>query len=178
MLLEWWWCCDRRCRRRNCWYKLIQRRPEGNLWRNSCSSMSVCRHYFENCWFSLAILGHFHGSVFVTIHARRFLEGLSCQTRPIISLVNLCLVHLSDSAFLDDLDHIATCFDKTTKLRFRNSEEPQYVKFGSTKDNDKSYNIRFGQLKLMGRVLFIWLDWMCLILVFLGLMLPNSFNHL
>ncbi|KAF8805121.1 hypothetical protein BYT27DRAFT_7105301 [Phlegmacium glaucopus] len=76
---------------------------------------------------------HFHGSVFVTMHARLFLES-----------------YLADSPFLDDLDHIVHCFDKTTKLRFRKANEPQYVKFGSTRDNDESYNIRFGQLKLMG----------------------------
>ncbi|KAF8805120.1 hypothetical protein BYT27DRAFT_7243300 [Phlegmacium glaucopus] len=76
---------------------------------------------------------HFHGSVFVTMHARLFLES-----------------YLADSPFLDDLDHIVRCFDKTTKLRFRKADEPQYVKFGSTRDNDESYNIRFGQLKLMG----------------------------
>ena len=58
--------------------------------------------------------------------------------------------YLSDSPFLDDLEHIVRCFDKTTKLRFRNANEPEYIKFGSTRDNDKSYNIRLGQLKLMG----------------------------
>ena len=57
---------------------------------------------------------------------------------------------LSDSPFADDIDHIVRCFDKTTKLRFRNAEEPQYIKFGSTRDNDPAYNIRFGQLKLLG----------------------------
>jgi hypothetical protein len=62
----------------------------------------------------------------------------------------LCLAYLSDSPFLDDLDHIVQCFDKTTKLRFNKAEEIEYVKFGSTRDNDESCNIRFGQLKLMG----------------------------
>ncbi|KAF8805124.1 hypothetical protein BYT27DRAFT_7339733 [Phlegmacium glaucopus] len=76
---------------------------------------------------------HFHGSVFVTMHARLFLEN-----------------YLADSFFLDDLDHIIRCFDKTTKLRFKKAEEPQYVKFGSTRDNNENYNIRFGQLKLTG----------------------------
>jgi hypothetical protein len=98
------------------------------------------------------IPGYFHGSVFVTFHAREFLEGMSCRNGSIISLVisSACLDHLSDSPFLDDLDHIIRCFDKTTKLRFRKAEEPEYVKFGSTRDNDESCNIRFGQLKLMG----------------------------
>jgi hypothetical protein len=60
------------------------------------------------------------------------------------------LDYLQGSTFLEDLDHIVSCFDKTTKLRFRNSDEPQYVKFGGTRDNDPSYNIRFGQLRLRG----------------------------
>ena len=42
------------------------------------------------------------------------------------------------------------CFDKTTKPRFRDDEEPQYVKFGSTRENDQTVGIRFGQLKLSG----------------------------
>ena len=57
---------------------------------------------------------------------------------------------LAESNFLDDLDHIVGCFDKTTKLRFRNAEEPQFVKFGSTRDNDGECNIRYGQLKMTG----------------------------
>jgi len=44
------------------------------------------------------------------------------------------------------------CFDKTTKLRFRDSKDFQYIKFGSTRDTDEKYNIRFGQLKLQGFV--------------------------
>jgi len=57
---------------------------------------------------------------------------------------------LSDSKFVDDVDHIATCFDKTTKPRFRNVDEPQYIKFGGARDNDEMSNIRFGQMKLPG----------------------------
>ncbi|KAH9485816.1 Heat shock 70 kDa protein 12B [Psilocybe cubensis] len=57
---------------------------------------------------------------------------------------------LEESDFIDDLDHIVRCFDKTTKPRFRNAEEPQYIKFGSTRDNDPECNIRLGQLRLAG----------------------------
>ena len=60
---------------------------------------------------------------------------------------------LADSPFIEDLDHIIRCFDKTTKLRFRNIDGPQYIKFGSTRDNDEAHGIRFGQLKLQGCVL-------------------------
>jgi len=57
---------------------------------------------------------------------------------------------LDDSPFSDDIDHLIRCFDKTTKPRFRNADEPQYIKFGSTRDNDDTHNIRFGQLKVAG----------------------------
>ncbi|KAG2016352.1 hypothetical protein CC2G_009524 [Coprinopsis cinerea AmutBmut pab1-1] len=76
---------------------------------------------------------HFHGSVFVSIHARLFLEGF-----------------LAESDFVEDIDHIVRCFDKSTKVRFSSDKQPQYVKFGGTRDNDESCNIRFGQLKLAG----------------------------
>jgi len=57
---------------------------------------------------------------------------------------------LNDSPFADDVDLISECFDKTTKPRFRNSLDPQYIKFGSARDNDPNCGIRFGQLKLTG----------------------------
>ncbi|RXW25679.1 hypothetical protein EST38_g186 [Candolleomyces aberdarensis] len=66
---------------------------------------------------------HFFGSVFVTVHAR---------------------------VFLDDLDHIVKCFDKSTKVRFNNDTQTEYIKFGGTRDNDPSCNIKYGQLKLPG----------------------------
>ena len=64
--------------------------------------------------------------------------------------LKLSIDFLSDSPYIDDLDHIIRCFDKTTKLRFRDANEPQYVKFGSARDNDEAFSIRFGQLKLLG----------------------------
>ena len=94
--------------------------------------------------------GHLHGSVFVSILCRLFLEGTrfipnhhSTHTLTIIGF-------LAESDFLEDLGHIVMCFDKTTKLRFRNADEPQFVKFGSTRDNDEDCNIRYGQLKMTG----------------------------
>ena len=58
--------------------------------------------------------------------------------------------YLEGSDFLDEIDHIVSCFDKTTKIRFKDDKDPQYIKFGSTRDNDANYNVRFGQLKLSG----------------------------
>lgn len=62
---------------------------------------------------------------------------------------------LTGSPFFDDLDHITECFDKTTKPRFRNESDPQYIKFGGTRDNDQNHGIRFGQLKLAGCILLL-----------------------
>ena len=59
---------------------------------------------------------------------------------------------LAESDFLDDLDHIVRCFDRTTKIRFSDDKQAQFIKFGSTRDNDASVGIRFGQLKLTGSV--------------------------
>ncbi|RXW20477.1 hypothetical protein EST38_g5375 [Candolleomyces aberdarensis] len=76
---------------------------------------------------------HFYGSIFVSIHARLFLQDL-----------------LKDSDYIEDLDHIVRCFDKTTKIRFSDDKQTQYIKFGSTRDKDEEVGIRFGQLKLNG----------------------------
>ena len=94
-------------------------------------------------------VGRFHGSVFVTVRAQLFLEGVPCAL-PNVDNAQCCSDHLRDSPFLVDIGQIVTCFDKTTKLRFLDSDEPQYIKFGGTRDNDQSCNIRFGQLKLLG----------------------------
>ena len=51
-----------------------------------------------------------------------------------------------------DIEYIARCFDESSKVRFRDVESPQYIKFGSAKDNDVRANIRFGQLKLPGKI--------------------------
>ncbi|KAF9523699.1 hypothetical protein CPB83DRAFT_862504 [Crepidotus variabilis] len=79
---------------------------------------------------------YFHGSVFVTLAAKEFIQKV-----------------LSQSDFLNDLEHISACFDKTTKLRFRDDKEPQYIKFGGTRENDSTAGIRFGQMKLEGAVM-------------------------
>lgn len=76
---------------------------------------------------------HFSGSFFVTQRARTFIEN-----------------KLAGTAFAGEVENITECFDKTTKLRFRNSDEPAYIKFGSMKDKDLMLDIRAGQLKVAG----------------------------
>jgi len=50
----------------------------------------------------------------------------------------------------ESISQIAAHFDQTTKLRFKNSSEPSYIRFGSMQDRDLDFNIRSGQLKLTG----------------------------
>ncbi|KAJ3514774.1 hypothetical protein NLJ89_g2173 [Agrocybe chaxingu] len=76
---------------------------------------------------------HFQGSVFVTKNAETYLKEL-----------------LQDSRFVEDLHVMTERFDKTTKLRFTNPEEAQFIKFGGVRDQDPDLNIRHGQLKLAG----------------------------
>ena len=66
-------------------------------------------------------------------------------------LTRKLLAFLANSDYLSDLDHICKCFDQNTKIRFKNENDPQFIKFGSTKDNDANVSIRFGQLKMTGK---------------------------
>jgi hypothetical protein len=50
----------------------------------------------------------------------------------------------------EDVKHIAECFDKTTKLIFKNENEPAYIRFGAARDKDPRFDIRMGQMKLPG----------------------------
>ncbi|KIJ17541.1 hypothetical protein PAXINDRAFT_167554 [Paxillus involutus ATCC 200175] len=75
------------------------------------------------------------GSVFVTHRAHAFLRAKLANSR---------------YGAPEILQQMRDEFDKTTKLRFRNAEEPQYIKFGTVRDKDPEYNIRSGQLKLAG----------------------------
>ncbi|KAF8815528.1 hypothetical protein BYT27DRAFT_7249056 [Phlegmacium glaucopus] len=71
---------------------------------------------------------------FVTKRARHFLAG----------------THLSTFFAADIIPLIEKCFDKVTKLSFRNADELQFVRFGTTRDTEASLKIRSGQLKLLG----------------------------
>lgn len=68
---------------------------------------------------------------------------------------------LAKSRFASDISLIENCFDKTTKLSFRNADEPQFVRFGTTRDTDPSLKIRSGQLRLLGYSSpFSWFDFL------------------
>ncbi|KAF8984611.1 hypothetical protein BDQ17DRAFT_1548799 [Cyathus striatus] len=76
---------------------------------------------------------HFCGSVFVTKRAEAFFKD-----------------HLNNSQFIYDVPIITDMFDKKTKRFFKDDKDPQYIRFGTTKDRDLSLGIRAGQLKLPG----------------------------
>ena len=57
---------------------------------------------------------------------------------------------LRNSKYLEDVPQMADCFDKKTKLLFKNKDEPQYIRFGNLRDKDLAVGIRSGQLKLSG----------------------------
>ncbi|THU75593.1 hypothetical protein K435DRAFT_880504 [Dendrothele bispora CBS 962.96] len=78
---------------------------------------------------------HFTGSIFVKDKARQYLQN-----------------KLADSRFLEDIDHICECFDKTTKLTFKNTNEPAFIRFGRARDRDLDVGIKSGQMKLSGEV--------------------------
>jgi hypothetical protein len=76
----------------------------------------------------------------------------SLQPSPCANAYDINKEMLQGSDYLDDAFDIAERFDKTTKLRFRDPEEPQYIKFGTKKDKDPRVGIRYGQIRLNGCV--------------------------
>ncbi|KAJ7841612.1 hypothetical protein B0H14DRAFT_1043954 [Mycena olivaceomarginata] len=77
----------------------------------------------------------FAGSIWVSNRAREHLR-----------------TKLRGSRYAGDVDHIRECFDRTTKLRFRRTDDLQYIKFGRPGDNNEALNITSGQLKLDGGI--------------------------
>ncbi|THU88824.1 hypothetical protein K435DRAFT_761555 [Dendrothele bispora CBS 962.96] len=79
---------------------------------------------------------YFTGSIFnVKDKARQYLQNK---------------LKLAESRFLEDIDYICDCFDKTTKLTFKSPDEPAFIKFGRARDRDLDVGIKSGQMKLSG----------------------------
>ncbi|KAJ3815434.1 hypothetical protein F5876DRAFT_85802 [Lentinula aff. lateritia] len=77
----------------------------------------------------------FAGSIFVTKESRVYFEDKLQGTR-----------------FEEDVPRITECFDQTTKLQFRDRDEPSYVKFGGLRDREPNLDIRSGQMKIPGTI--------------------------
>jgi hypothetical protein len=115
-----------------------------------------CVPFLTSPWFNAATeTGFFKGSIFVTSNAKEFLESELLPLHIYFNQALTCttpLAILQGSRYLEDAPDIARRFDKTTKLRFRDAEEPQFIKFGSLKDKDPRVGIRSGQIRLNGWV--------------------------
>ncbi|KAF9449855.1 hypothetical protein P691DRAFT_727192 [Macrolepiota fuliginosa MF-IS2] len=83
-----------------------------------------------------AAQSYFKGAIFVTRGARKYLDEF-----------------LVGSRFYDNASSMADKFDKTTKLAFRDPNDPQYIKFGNARDRDPNLGIRIGWLKLDGNTI-------------------------
>jgi len=96
---------------------------------------------------------HFYGSEVVTVNARKFIGGES-RKYVVQPFTDFFPDFLAESPFIKELEHIVQRFDVSTRLRFRNQNEYQYVKFREGPErqraNDATHNIRYGQLKLLG----------------------------
>ncbi|KIJ08850.1 hypothetical protein PAXINDRAFT_88270 [Paxillus involutus ATCC 200175] len=75
------------------------------------------------------------GSVFVTQRAHAFIKAKLANSR---------------YGAHDVVQQMKDIFDTTTKLRFRDPGDPQYIRFGAMRDKAPRYDIRSGQLKLAG----------------------------
>ncbi|KAF7296192.1 MYND-type domain-containing protein [Mycena chlorophos] len=74
------------------------------------------------------------GSVFVGRSARRCIEA-----------------KLRNSRYLADAEEIAQRFDESAKLKFRDTDQFSWIKFGSLRDSDEAFGIINGQMKLPGK---------------------------
>ncbi|KAK0209594.1 hypothetical protein IW262DRAFT_1486534 [Armillaria fumosa] len=92
----------------------------------------------------------FTGSIFVTCLADVFLKsGITTCFRLLPHSENFA-EKLKGSQYEGEAELITECFDKTTKHRFRSTNEPAYIKFGTMRDTDTRLDIRSGQMKLAG----------------------------
>ena len=57
---------------------------------------------------------------------------------------------LKESKFKDQVEHMTSVFDKSTKLRFQNPASPAFIRFGTVKDKDVTAGIRAGQIRIAG----------------------------
>ncbi|KAJ7021947.1 hypothetical protein C8F04DRAFT_972126, partial [Mycena alexandri] len=87
----------------------------------------------------------------VTKHTRKL--RLHNVSSPLLLLRHVCSVRLDrlrNSRYRGDIENITEVFDTSAKLSFRGDEELSFIKFGSTRDDEPSCNIRRGQLRIPG----------------------------
>ena len=97
------------------------------------------------------ILGLLQGGEFVTARARAMVQS-AFHILTIDRLLNPQPGKLKGSKFdtPEDLDAFSQKFDEGVKRVFSKVQPPQYVKFGSPRDNDPDCGIKAGRLALTG----------------------------
>ena len=118
-------------------------------------SVSCCFQVYLRRVGSIAYLksGRLQGSVYVTRRATSWLEGLFLLQISRVSIPDRCFLgKLKDSKYgtRQDIAQMASVFDKTTKLSFRNEADMGHIHFGSPRDKDLSVGINRGQMKIPG----------------------------
>jgi hypothetical protein len=98
--------------------------------------------------------GVFQGSIYVTRRAQQLFSSTRLPTCKVLLFMifrnfigKLCGSSYSSP---DDVQRITDCFDKSTKLTFKDPDQPSFIKFGTSRNNDSSVNIKMGRLKLQG----------------------------
>ena len=104
--------------------------------------------------------GAYQGAEFVTFRARECAQGKfesifitrlpDCISKPPTA-------KLKNSKFKSksDLDAFTESFDKGMKITFSEDGKPQFVKFGSARDNDNNCDVKAGKLKLQGQAVSV-----------------------
>ena len=140
--------CWRRYHRYKCLSANFSRRPV--IWRDSCASMYASMLLWYPKTYIIVLNRPFLWINLCNRPSKAF--SWRCLLIPIAisAIYSWLLGLLGQTSFSEDIPHIVRSFDKITKLRFRNANEPLYIKFGSIRDNDPMLNIRSGQLKLLG----------------------------
>jgi len=95
--------------------------------------------------------GFYEGAEIVTARARAYAEG------KLEIIYGACFLNLSPARFKNskfdneqDIAAFTECFDAGLKAIFSDSSKPQFVKFGSPRDNDESCGVKGGKLTLQG----------------------------
>ncbi|KAL1674598.1 hypothetical protein EV122DRAFT_293372 [Schizophyllum commune] len=84
---------------------------------------------------TIAPIGIFQGSTFVTSRAREYFESTAT---------------FKGSKWEADVDHMTNTFDKHTKLTIKNNTDTASVKFGSASATDPKLKVRLGTHKIPG----------------------------
>lgn len=101
----------------------------------------------------MSTLGSYQGAETVTARARDY-AGCELGTfhAPVSSSYFSPLARLKNSKFdnKQDLAAVAESFDTGLKETFSDNTKPQFVKFGSPRDNDARCGVKGGKLTLPG----------------------------